>query len=746
MPLTYVTSGDLVTLDVSAFSEGGVTVDLGIPQIVAEFTLGSWGATRNRVYRGPRAEVLAALEADGFSTSSRLYRAVSALLTPPTAPGLIQVGRRDPGDATITESLTAIWADGGTGYAWAIVDELTDDEAVEAATWAATKPIWISFEVEPGSASETAIYTLAAGNLAERLALLVPLVADGLPRWALTWHDPPAATGAAAPYYLITAPGGATGSWDLRPPGSPLGGSVTVNLTVDDASEQIATISGAVAERTGTAAAPWVLQDGWLFNWRIDSGTPRSLAIAAEPGEKLTSGTWPRDLSARVGDDFEVFTDSGTDTYGFLTAAAPALATAVTAAEVIADFIAGISATVATAELSGSQVRFRSVTEGTSAWFRIGDATTSDLLAALGDPDPLDLTADPGDGNVANVGAVKSAELILQAVEASTGVGTYTATDDDKFKLQGIVPGSNGSVEVLGSSTAGLLTALGLTAAVTAGTGTVPDARRVTPAILGSILGTAWSAGVTVVTNVVDGTILVTGTTGIGAEHTLRWAGSARVPLGYPKLARGAGVELDFGALRVIGARTAQAIASRGTPWFAFTPVLGVTGDTIPPGVSLALRREADVNTIEHRSPTALYAAYQDGRLCGRLGGVTPTYIDQRYALDWLPELFSRSYVRLLESEAEAGTSIGLTDADARPAIQGVVEEILGPAFAAGVIDAADATPPDPDAGKVTGVTIAFKSEIATELTDIRHWPLEAIVRLSGKLQGLYVRLLVGVS
>ena len=746
MALTYVTSGDLVTIDLRAFSEGGITVDLGVPQIVGQFTLGSWGTDRNRAYTGPRTEVLAALEADGFATSSRLYRAIDALLTAPTAPARVQVGRRDPDDATITESLTAIWEAGGTGYVWEIVDALTDDEAVEAATWAATKPLWISFETEPGTASADAVYQQAAGNLAERLADLVPLVADGLPRWALTWHDPPVASRAAAPFYQIAAPGGAAGTWDLRPPGSPLGGSVTVNLWVDAEAEQIATITGAVAEVEGTAPAPWVLENGWHLDWRIDAGAIRVLTIEAEPGEKLTTGAWPRNLSAVVGDDLEVFTDTGTDSYAFLTAAAPADPAAVTAAEVVADFNAGISGTVATAELVGGQVRFRSVTEGTAAWFRLGDATTTDLRVALSSPDGIDLETDTGDGNVSDVGAVTSAELILLALEAAAGVGTYSASADDELKIQGVATGTNGSVEILNTSTAGLLTELGLSAAVTPGTGNVPDSRRVTPAVLGGILGLAWSTGVTVVTNVVNGTILTTGTTGVGREHTLRWTGSARVPLGYPKLVRGAGVELDFGALRVIGARTAQPIASRGTPWFAFTPVLGATGDDIPTGVSRSLRRDADVNTIEHRSPTAVYAAYQDGRLCGRLSSGKATYIDQRYALDWLAEIFSRGYIRLLESEAEAGTSIGLTDADARPTIQGVASELLALAFAAGVIDSPDATPPDPDNGKITGVSIAFRSEIPTELEDLRHWPMTVIVRLSGKLQGLMVRILVGVA
>ena len=728
MPTTQALS-DLVTINYVLVGLNPQSASFAVPMIAAEFTASGWGALRAQVFSGTSSQILGDLVTSGIAAGDPIYVAVREMFGGRPSPSSVVIGRRDAADADWETALTAIKAtadtlSGGGFYAFCLADERTAAGILSAATWAKGETVLYIAQT-----ADADVYNEVADNLAASLHAVVDN-RIGVGRTALLWHDPQTASGGAAPTVSF-APTNAALTWDLRA----ASGSRTLNMQVDGGAEEIATVSALPATVTGTNTGPVSLVSGNVLTLTFDGGSALTTTFTAASASVTAPIVEDYDLSGSSGEDIEVVTDTGTITYALFSGAAPGDDTAVTAAEVAADFVAAVTGTIATASASGGYPTFESITKGTNARFYFGGGTFKGFLDALG----LTTTQYAGTGNVKTITAVTIDEAVGLVNTAIAASGT-ASNSSNALKLDGTLYGTDGALTVAG--TAGLLTAFGLTAATTAGTGNVPNAATVTPLQLEPILDSAYSSDVTVDVVPATGVITITGATGVGYWRTLRFVGSLREPLGITRdLIRGAGVADDYSDAQAIGARASIDIDSQGLTGWAFTPLRGAYGDSIPQNRSVSLRESADVNTVEARSPTASYAALQSGRLCTRLDTGEPVYVDALIGIDWLGVRIQEALVRMLESAAEAGVSIDFTDKAARPAILAAITPPIELAATQGVVAEADLTPPDSSINKITGVTIDTKAEISSTNLTKRFWQITVTLAGAGKLQGLVVNL-----
>lgn len=730
---TYQSQSDLVTINATLTATNPQSASFAVPMVAWQFNFGSWGADRIRTYAGTRTAVLAAWVADGGSVGDAVYRALDSMLKQQGAPSSVMVGRRDPGDADWGAALTAIYAADNSWYAFCLADERLAAGILEAATWASQRIVFFQ-----GSTADADVYNDVAGNLSEDLANLTPTVADQAPRWALIWHDPQTASSAAAPFVEFVQP--ATG-WDMR---NAAAGQVTLNMSADGKAAEISTVAAARAVVTGTNTGTFAITDAWQLDLSFDgAGTVFSAIFDGETADIATANPGPWDLSTEAGNTVAGVSDTGSFSYALFSGVAPGDPTNVSAADLAADFVAAVAGTTATAVDSGGQVvTFSAITEGTDSRLRFTSSTSAGILSILG------LTAEAeaaGSGNVQDLSAVTTDEVVT-VVSAAIGASGTASNSSNALRLQGAIYGTLGAVTVEATSTAGLLTALGLTAATTAGTGDVPDASRVTALQLEPILDGDYSADVSVTVDVSTNTIRIESTLGVGYWHTLQFTSSMRSILGIATgIIRGAGVEDDHADAAAIGSRTVD-IDANGLITWDYAPLVGVYGDDIPDPISVRLRRDQDVCTAEVRStvPGAPVAELHDARTCGRLSSGEPVFIDARFGLDWLGVRLQEDLLAFLRGLAQNKTSVNYTDRDARPALLSVISRRLQIAAGLGIIEEADITPPNPATGKVTGVTIALKGELTTALRNIRHWSVTVTQQGAGKLHGVLVNLNIG--
>lgn len=140
---------------------------------------------RTKIYTGTQAEILEACVADGFGTTSRQYLAAQAFTSVSIPVNQVMIGRKDAGDATWTDAITAITAEDDS-FALVCVDEsqANKTDALQIAAYCESN--WPFFLV---SSSEAGAKTKAAGTL------LADLFALKRKKTAYCWYDPEEATG-----------------------------------------------------------------------------------------------------------------------------------------------------------------------------------------------------------------------------------------------------------------------------------------------------------------------------------------------------------------------------------------------------------------------------------------------------------------------------------------------------------------------------------------------------------------------
>ena len=691
--------------------------------IIDEF--GGWGTDRVREYPGPRSAALAALEADGLGAGTAVYEAASQFFSQRSAPPTVKVGRKDAGDLSWTAALDAIRAADAEWYAFctpAVRDAAT---ILEIGQWA----VAAGMQLHVAQTADADVYAGSVGNLAEDLADV--RAADGAGRTVLIWHNPETASEAAAPTVTIEAP--AVGTYSLTP-------GASLSLLADEGTPEAFTLSAAAATVTGSNNEPFNLASGNVFVFAYDDGANLTVMLSATQAS-VSTGPETFDLSGAIGGTVEVVTDSGTDSYVLASGVAPDLPTPATtsAAELVANFNNYISGTVATSSAAGGVVTFKSITTGTDARFRFTANTDAAFLTALG----VDTDEVAGSGNVADVDAVTAQEIVDLVNAAAGTAGTASVAPTTKVKLTGSIAGTDGKVVISNTSTGALLTALGLSAGTTAGTGSVGNAAAITPSALATLLDAAYSGDVSVALDSPD--ITITSTLGVGRTHTLRFLGSLRSDLGLPAgLIRGEGVEDDYADAAALGARMGISIDERGLQTWNLCPLAGCYGDEIPAGVRARLQDDDGVCTVEARRPSTSTPQLAKGRLVAGLSSGEPVFIDTRIGIDWLGVRIQEAMSEALFRAAEAGTSIPFTDRDARTAILTAVSEPLQRAAQRNVISEADLTPPDPGSGKLTGLTIARLADLSGANRNARRWTVTSSQQAAGFLHGVIITNQVG--
>lgn len=314
---------------------------------------------------------------------------------------------------------------------------------------------------------------------------------------------------------------------------------------------------------------------------------------------------------------------------------------------------------------------------------------------------------------------------------ASASGGFLRLTSDTK--------GTASEIEIMNTSTAGLLTALGHTAGSTSGTGDAANIAAATAAEvvtkLAGLTGAAASAG----SGANAGKVVLTGTTK-GEYGTLRVTGAAaNNALRFSRtLTRGEGSLEDYLDCALLGARLnadLDGIApSGGQITWDNVVVRGCYADTLTRGESATLR-DAYVNTFELRTRRRTPGEIHDGRC------INGDWIDARTTADWLWVRLVEDLKSGIDAVSDAGSKIPYTNEGARAFIERTCKSRLILAGQSGHI-VPDLEPPNPAAGKETGLTVPTREQQTSAYEAGRRWGDVVIIQqLAGALHGVVARI-----
>lgn len=336
-----------------------------------------------------------------------------------------------------------------------------------------------------------------------------------------------------------------------------------------------------------------------------------------------------------------------------------------------------------------------------------------------------------------NIAAATLTEVIALINGDTTGL---TASASGGFlRLTSDTKGTASEIEVMNTSTAGLLTALGHTAGSTSGTGDAANIAQATAAEvvtkLAGLTGAAASAG----SGDEAGKVVLTGTTK-GEYGTIRVTGAAaNNALRFSRtLTRGDGSLEDYLDCGLLGARLnadLDGIApSGGQITWDNVVVRGCYADTLTRAQS-STARGAYVNTYELRTRSRTPGEIHDGRM------VNGDWIDARTTADWLWVRLVEDLKSGIDAVSDAGSKIPYTNEGARAYIERTCKARLILAGQSGHI-VPDLEPPDPAAGKVTGLTVPTREQQSTAYEADRRWGDVVIVQeLAGALHGVVARI-----
>lgn len=336
-----------------------------------------------------------------------------------------------------------------------------------------------------------------------------------------------------------------------------------------------------------------------------------------------------------------------------------------------------------------------------------------------------------------NIAAATLTEVIALVNGDTTGL---TASASGGFlRLTSDTKGTASEIEIMNTSTAGLLTALGHTAGSTSGTGDAANIAQATAAEvvtkLAGLTGAAASAG----SGDEAGKVVLTGTTK-GEYGTIRVTGAAaNNALRFSRpLTRGDGSLEDYLDCGLLGARLnadLDGIApSGGQITWDNVVVRGCYADTLTRAQS-STARGAYVNTYELRTRSRTPGEIHDGRM------VNGDWIDARTTADWLWVRLVEDLKSGIDAVSDAGSKIPYTNEGARAYIERTCKARLILAGQSGHI-VPDLEPPDPAAGKVTGLTVPTREQQSTAYEADRRWGDVVIVQeLAGALHGVVARI-----
>lgn len=340
-----------------------------------------------------------------------------------------------------------------------------------------------------------------------------------------------------------------------------------------------------------------------------------------------------------------------------------------------------------------------------------------------------------------NIAAADLAEVVILVNADTTGL---LATDSGGFlRMTSNTKGTGSKVQIMNTSTAGLLTELGLAAGNgTVGTGDAVNIAATTVAEvvtkLAGLTGATASAG----SGDNLGKVVITNTTEKGEWGTLQVTGAAANDgLKFSKaVIKGKGTLEDYLDAAILGARLNSDLdgvpPQGGQITWDNVVVREVYADKLTKPESLAIR-DQNVLTFELRTKARTPGEIHDGKMvCG-------DWIDARTTADWLRLRLTEDFKLGIDSVTDAGQKIPYTNAGARTFIERTIKSRLILSNQSGHT-VLDLEPPDPGAvpAKVTGVVIPTLEQQSTANKAARKWgTVEIYVQLQGALHGVIVHI-----
>lgn len=718
---------DILDVQVTVAEAKAAGASFALMMLASEFELpAQWaldGFDRGRIYVGDLLAVDDELAAHGFPEAGAARRMARSALRQTPTPDRIEIGRRDPADASWSAALTAIRdaADVGNGasgsdfYAFAIEDR--DDASVAAASaWAEGK--FVRYFAQNESAD---VLASSPGNLLRALQDLKRR------RTVYLWHDASAASG-LGPAKIRTS---AAGPWDVS---SVLGGYLNPEV---DGTETPILLEGAPAIELGTEAGP--------FNF---AGIHQISTLTVTP-----------DAGNTVGFHFDALAP--------LTAVSVNLAADNIALKAAFDGAPAYTAIGALA-IVGSDLVFTASDYAAHAFTDDSSGGTADVAQVLTQAAVshaawhLDLEVPNGAAPVvvtfgptvfADDAAATAAE-VGAAVRAAVGASKILAGDAGalglgaagRFAMATPKAGSGQTFEVVNTSTAALLTELGIASGVNSGSGDMADSSAMTPAEVAAWIqgapvpgATAIAVGVGKWTNYVE----IEGDS-LGEFATLRVRGAAvNDVLGFPReLVRGVGTDEDYAEVAWAAGRVGGAKLDLPRPQGLvtlddFRPFDDgrMKADALKPGQRSNVRAQGG-NTLELRTAKRKPGEFHFGK------APSGHFVDTLIAADWLTLRILESIKDGLDAVAELGQQIDFSNDGARAFFLERIGDVFDRAVASGILAGADMTPPDPAIGKRTGLVVPTLEELPEDGPTLdRFWSGIEFVQQGGRaLHGAIVR------
>ena len=406
----------------------------------------------------------------------------------------------------------------------------------------------------------------------------------------------------------------------------------------------------------------------------------------------------------------------------------------------VAPFVLG-NAQVLNVEVDGGVAQ--AFTFAATAGSRVGNVAE---LYAITDTWHLDVKVDGGATQVITfntadfvaIGAATLAEVVTLVNADTTGL---TAAPSGGFLLMtSDTKGTGSSIQVVNTSTAGLLTALGLTASTGTGTGDAVNIAATTVAEVVTKLAGLTDATASAGSGDELGMVVITNTSQKGEWGTLRVTGAvANDNLRFSRvLVKGVGTLEDYLDAALLGARLNADLdgipPSGGQITWDNVVVREVYADDLTRVQSTTLR-DQNVLTFELRTKTRTPGEIHDGRM------INGDWIDARTTADWLRLRLVEDFKRGMDQITDAGQKIPYTDAGARTFIERVVKSRLILANQSGHT-VLDLDPPNPAAipAKSTGIIIPTLAQQSTANKAARRWgTVEIFAELQGALHGVVV-------
>jgi hypothetical protein len=201
---------DLVKLNIRLIRGSVPGGSVSLTALIYTFATTPAFTGRTKIYSGGVDDILAAIVADGFAVTSDVYLGAAGFLSVEVPESRVMIARRDAGDATWTETMTAIAAEDDS-FALVVAKVYTKIEVLQISAWCESRwKHYLTLSSEAGAKTKT------AGTL------VADLFALKRKKTTIVWYDAAEAT-SYGPAVIDSEPG----------PFNLLGGQTLILTTYD---------------------------------------------------------------------------------------------------------------------------------------------------------------------------------------------------------------------------------------------------------------------------------------------------------------------------------------------------------------------------------------------------------------------------------------------------------------------------------------------------------------------------------